>query len=691
MPKAREQVIENRNRNIESYFHVLFCFGLATAGLLLVPGRFVKAEDATAEGEVAETRKSTGTFDYANLSIEELMNLQVTSVAGTAQDWFGTPSALYVITAEDIRRSGHQLLPEVLRLVPGATVAQIDARNWQISFRGFEGLFANKLLVLMDGRQIYNPSFAGVMWDNHDLILADVDRIEAIRGPGATLWGANAVNGVINITTKSAKDTQGWYLSELVGSPLNNISQARYGGQIDDSTWFRVWSKYLDHDNFETSAGDDFPDDWDSFHGGFRIDHEGADGVNLMIDSAVFHSDRLGESILVTVPGPPPAGGGFAPREDDARNTAAHLLARWYEEEETRGWSFQTYFDWIDLRRLGDIGYEQHSFDVDWRQHFQWGEADEHELVWGLRYRVDVDDFDDGVDISFRPTQFDHHREETFVQDTWEFVKDKWFLMLGSKFEYNTHTHFEVQPGARLWWTPDDKQTIWTSVSRSVRTPTRGEEDIINTLAQIDLSGFGGGITRVNIFGNDGLDSEEQISFETGYRRRLGEDVTVDVSGFWNEYNDMSSRAPVPAPGSKSTNFTDATTFGGEVMATWHPRKDFHVESSYSYISVDVGIPTATVHEGTPEHQTQLRTTYDVTDDLEWNTATYYVAQRPGMGIGSYTRLDTGLTWRPRENLEVALWGVNLLEPNHLEGMDSLGPAPVEVPRSVYAQVTLRY
>ncbi len=653
-------------------------YHLATWGLLLaLLLSHTRAAQAGSHGDDFNN-------EFALLSLDELMAIQVTSIAGVAEDLFRTPAGLYVVTDEDVRRTGHQLLPEVFRNVPGMTVAKVDSRNWQIGIRGYEGLFHNKSQVLMDGREIYEAAFGGVLWDAHEFVLEDLDRIEVVRGPGATLWGTNAVHGVINITTKSAKDTQGFYASGLVGSNLRGIASVRYGDQVDENSWFRVWGKYIDHGESETSAGADFADDWDMFRGGFRFDHEGDDGGSVVIDGAVHTSGRLGASNNTTVPGPPPTGGGFAPRVDDGRTDAAHLLGRVAQEKATSGWSLQASADWLERVDFAEFQYERVSIQVDWKHHFQWADG-KHEAVWGLNYRGDYDNFDDGNDLFFNKASHMHHRFSGFLQDTWQLAEDEWYVMLGSKIEYNTHTKFELQPSVRLWWTPDERNTIWAAVSRPVRTPNRTDEDLIQRVAQIVV---GPVTTPVTVTGSSDVVAETIWTFEAGYRTQLSEQVSVDIAGFWSDYNDLAVIPTTPGP---YDNSGSAETYGGEVIVKWLPADNLMIEASYSHLHMDMQGSTLRVNESTPEHQGRLRLAYDLTEDIELNAVTQIVSNRPTPDVGSYTRFDVGVTWRPTHDIEISAWGQNLFEENHLESTDPLVSSPVEVPRSMYVQATWRF
>ena len=282
-------------------------------------------------------------FDFGSLSIEELMNIEVTSVAGVAQAWFKTPAAMTVITGDEIRRTGHQSLAEVLRLVPGAQVGRINSNQWAVGIRGLNSRFTANLLVLIDGRSVYDPLFSGVFWNAQDLILEDLDRIEVIRGPGATLWGANAVNGVINITTKSSKDTQGGYLKTLVGTEDRTITSMRYGGTIGDNAYYRVWTKYANRDSFEDANGNDRPDDWDLAQGGFRLDIEGDDNTTVTVDTRIFDSGRIGEGIRHAIP---PGPFTTAVKVDDGQIGGGHALFRIHQaSSQDHDWTFQIYYD----------------------------------------------------------------------------------------------------------------------------------------------------------------------------------------------------------------------------------------------------------------------------------------------------------------------------------------------------------
>ena len=438
-----------------------------TASILLLPATPVRSQEF-GEDEL----------DFASLSIEELMNIEVTSVAGVGQSWFKTPAAMYVITGDDIRRSGHQSIAEALRLVPGVQVGRINSNQWSVGIRGMNSRFTTNLLILIDGRSVYDPLFSGVFWNAQDLILEDLDRIEVIRGPGATLWGANAVNGVINITTKGAKETQGGYLKTLIGTEERTITAMRYGGQVNEDTHYRVWTKYANRDNFEDAAGNDRPDDWDMAQGGFRLDIDGADNTTITLDSRIFDSGRIGEGIKFAIPPGPFTG---STRNDDGHTGGGHILMRVHQEPtENQDWTVQVYYDRFNFTDTSGLKIKRDTIDLDFRQH--WVASDQHEMIWGLAFRFWDDRTRGGEAVSINPQSKHVSKYSGFIQDTVTLSPDTLFLMIGSKFEYNDFTGFEFQPSGRLSWTPDDRNTLWAAVSRPVRTPSRLSDGIVRTL-----------------------------------------------------------------------------------------------------------------------------------------------------------------------------------------------------------------
>jgi iron complex outermembrane receptor protein len=642
-----------------------------------------------AEGQVAVRPEADPLEpeEAVQLSLEQLMSIDVMSVAGIEQQLLQAPAAIDVITGEDIRRSGHLSIPEALRLSPGVFVGRTSSHGWAVSPRGLNGLFANKTLVLMDGRRLYDPLHGGTFWDVQDPFLEDVDRIELIRGPGATLWGANAANGVINIITKSSEDTQGVYLQGGGGTHERGFGSFRYGGKLADDAHFRVWSRYRNRGPLEAPGPGDARDEWDLLDGGFRVDFGEVDDLKLTFEARAYHSFRHEEEVDVPVPG-------FHVRTDtvlfDQEVRGGHALFR-AEQFTTpeQGWSLLAYYDRTERREIGRLGVERDSFEIDARYHFTLGEA--NALVAGAEVYYTMDEVESSAVIGIEPDSADLVTVSAFIQDTITLVPDRWFVMVGSKFEHNEFTGFEAQPSARLWFTPDDRQTIWTAVSRSVRTPSRVEDGLVAALFFADTGLLAGGDPSGEIvpvrgaLGNPALDAEEVMSYELGYRNLITEDFSVDVAGFYNRYEDLVSLPPDLA-NSQFSNDGTADTYGAEVAVDWRVAANWRLRGGYSYTEVDVGGPVNDFEEGeSPHNMAQLVSYLDVTEDIELNAGAYYVDRVPFQDIDDYLRLDVGITYRVSPTCEVALWGQNLLDQRHREFSGS------EVERSAYLTVTLRF
>jgi len=620
------------------------------------------------------------TNDFGEMDIDELMavDLAVTSIAGVEQDWFTTPAAVTVLEREDLRRTGHRSLAEALRLAPGVHVMQLSPRTWSISTRGFTGLFANKQLMLIDGRKVYDPLFAGVLWDVQDVLFEDVDRIEVIRGPGASLWGANAVNGVINVVTRSARDTQGWYAAGGGGTHERAFGEVRYGGTIDDSTWFRVWTKYHDHAAYETSTGSDGSFDWDMLRGGVRLDREGDAGYTLTLQSDGYHSDRLGENFPEAVPAPP-----FVNiQRDDGMAAGGNVLGRVSHEDGDSGWSLQGYYDYTD--RVGFDGFEatRHTANLRWRHRFQLG--DRQQLLWGLGYEFTTDRTDPSSTLFLDPGSRSDHLFSGFVQNTITIVPDRLFAMVGTKLEHNDYSGFEVQPSARLWWTPTERWMVWGAVSRPVRTPARVEEDI-NL-----LTAFVPGPTAVRLLGNDDLESERVLVYEVGARWRPTDTLLLDATGFYNRYHDIITYNRFTV--GRIDNLADAESFGLELSAEWQVSPAWSLTANYAFIETDVVPDNVDALGKAFRNQFHLRSSYEITDDLRFNAAMYYTDNRSDGGVSAHVRVDAGLTWRVNEHFEVSAWGQNLFDPSHVEAADPPFTGEVNrIPHSFYVQGTLRF
>ena len=653
-------------RVVLGFLVVVLASGLGVAG---------QSEDASWEG------------DLADVDLEGLMAIPVTSVAGVARPLRDTPAAMYVITREDIRHGGHRTLADALRMVPGLNVAQIGSSIWAISARGFNDRFSTKLLVLIDGRAIYNTLFSGVFWDVQDMVLADIERVEVIRGPGATLWGANAVNGVINIVTRKARRTQGLYATVGGGDEEQAFGTVRYGGKLGEDRFYRVYAKYDDRDSFRFVTGEDPGDEWDVLRGGFRIDLESNPDTTVTVQGDVYDG-TVGTSVLAATLTPP-----FTERlKLDTTVRGSDLMARVeHLTAPDAGWSVQAYYDRAERRRPDFFKDDRDTFDVEYRHHRMAG--DSHALIWGVGYRYRSDETEGSFAFAFVPEDGDERKYSAFVQDTIRLADGRVSLMFGSKFEHNDFTGFEVQPGIRLAWTPDDRRTAWASFARALRTPSRGSNDLRLTIG-IAVPPAVPAPAPVRLVGNPDLDAEDLYAYELGYRCRPVDRVTVDLAAFYNDYHKLISiGAPTPSP--LEVTFSNGTTgesHGLELTARWDAADRARLAAAYTYLEVHLDGLDEADEDTSPRHQFNVRAYLDIADAVELNAAAYFVDSVAAGNVSSYVRLDTGITWRLNSNVALTAWGRNLLESGHVEFTDPLFVIdPIEVPRSFYGQVSFRY
>ncbi|MEW6304152.1 MAG: TonB-dependent receptor [Verrucomicrobiota bacterium] len=619
--------------------------------------------------------------DLTEMSLEELMNVEVTSVSRRAEKLSAAPAAIHVLTDEDIRRSGAMSIPDALRMVPGMNVAQIDSSTWAVSARGFNGRFANKLLVLIDGRTVYTPLFSGVFWDAQDVVLEDIERIEVIRGPGAALWGANAVNGVINIITKHSRDSQGGSLSVAGGKEDRGYGRIRYGGRLGENVWYRVYAKFHEHDHTLNAAGNNAGDAWYKSQGGFRIDWEPNDINALTFQGDLYYGDNRTEA----------NSGRF-------EFAGGNVLGRWLHDfSDSSHSSLQLYYDRTE-RELGTaLTVFRNSFDIDWQHDFSWG--DRQTIVWGAGYRFAADEIFGSPALSFVPPQSSDHLRSVFAQDEISIVPDKLSFTVGAKLEHNDYSGSEFQPNARLQWTPHEKHTIWAAVARAVRSPSRAEHTIRATRPA------GPGVIN-SVSGVSTFDSETLVAYELGWRFQPRPSLSFDVAAFFNDYDDLRSfdvGTPTPPPPAliiplTTSNSMEGETYGGEVSASWQATKSLRVMAGYSLLQMhlrgglnsgDSTLEAAAVDN--PQQQFHLRSYWDLPANLQLDGALYYVDSLPGQSVPSYVRLDVRLGWRPRENLDFTVGLQNLLDERHPEYGANFLVTSTEVERNFYAKVTWRF
>jgi len=605
-------------------------------------------------------------------TIDELMNIDVTSVSRQPEKWFSAASAVQVITEEEIRRSGATSLPEALRLAPNLQVAQVTSSSWAISSRGFNNGLANKLLVLMDGRTLYTPLFAGVYWDVQDTLLEDIDRIEVISGPGGTLWGANAVNGVINIITKSAKDTQGTMLMAGGGTFLQDFAGARYGDKLGENVYFRLYGKYFDRNSAVFPNGQEATNDWRMGQGGFRLDW-----LPRNEDIVTFQGDFYNGSI--EQPGSGTTG-------VDGQN----VLGRWtHPISESSDLTVQMYWDRTFRRISGSFIEELNTYDFDFQHRFALGER--HNVIWGAAYRLMPDHIANSnpSGFAFLPPNRNLQLFSGFLQDEIALVPERLRLTLGTKLEHNDYSGFEVQPSGRLAWTPDEQQTVWGAVSRAVRSPSRIDVDLFAPSTPSLPGGLAGGPDFV---------SETVIAYELGYRVRPLDRLALSVAGFYNDYTDIRSLATNSASNNAFVfrNDNRAEIRGVELSGTYDLTSWWRIRAGYTFLNKDVSIKPGgsdanrgRAEGNDPEHQVIWQSMIALPFHLEFDSNFRYVDSLPSPSVPSYFTFDLRLAWRPIHNLELSIVGQNLAEDQHPEFGAAL--TRQEIPRSVYGKVVWRF
>jgi iron complex outermembrane receptor protein len=641
--------------------------------------------------------------DVFNMSLQQLADIDVTSVSKREEKASQAAAALYVITQEDIKRSGLQSVPELLRMVPGIQVAQSGSQNWAITSRGFDSQFANKLLVLIDGRTVYTPIFSGVYWDVQNLMLEDIDRIEVIRGPGATLWGANAVNGVINIITKKAQDTQGTLVTAATGSQEPFSSAARYGGTAGDLA-YRTYAQYFDYNQQHKLNGDGAGDAWDNGQGGFRMDWNGSGK-----DTGTLQGDAYTglENIIQTFPVTSTVSPSLAQTvntNDEVRGL--NMLGRWkHQFSKDSDITLQAYYD-DNIRHFfnsGDGGVDFNTQTLDFDFQHNWLANKYNDVTWGLGYRRINSGFGNNFYVSFAPENYYENLYSSFFQDKISLIQHELFLTLGSKFEHNDFSGFEYEPSIRLSWLPTDHQTVWAAASRAVHTPTQANQNI-----NLILSAVPHAPTEILAEqGSKNTISEIVRAYEIGYRVMPRDDLAIDVTGFYNYYDDLASIATgssatlsdpfmgsyfyVPLVGG---NINGGETHGAELASTWEVTKFMKLSGSYSiFVShLDIIGSSLVTKQGTaPNQEYNLRAYVDLPHNVQWDTMLYHVDELPALAVPAYLRLDMRLGWQPVRGVDFSLIGQNLLRSEHQEFSQFIYQSPEEISRAVLAKVSIHF
>lgn len=651
-------------------------------------------------------RQPASSTDLGSLSLEQLANLTITSVSRHREKLADAAASVYVITADDIRRSGVTSIAEALRLAPGVEVSRVGAHSWSISIRGFNSNLSNKLLVLIDGRSVYSPLYAGVFWDVQDTLLNDIERIEVISGPGGTLWGTNAVNGVINIITRSSRNTLGGYAEVGAGNEESGFGGFRYGGRLGKDATVRAYAKYFNRDSSRSAGGGNARDDWSMGQGGFRLDWDPGRRDKLTVQGDVYKGgeDGLYNSpfALGTMPGPP------IPGTSDV--LGGNVLGHWTRQLGTDSdLNVRIYFDHTERDIPGLYTEGRNTFDLDMQHHFHpWPR---HDIVWGGAFRVTGDHLDNSAYAAFIPDNRVDKTFSAFVQDKLDLWRQKLFLTLGSKFGHNDYTGFEIQPNLRLTWLASEHQTLWAAVSRAVRIPSRLDADLDLTVPVASLP-LGGGVfvpLYAMVRGSHQFKSERLVAFEGGYRAQPIDILSFDVSFFYNRYDRLETQelgTPefigtfpsiqyIVLPYSLA-NGMKGESYGATIVADWRPLPRWRLEFQYAYFDLQLHNRAGSNDQGaqavegnSPENQFSMHSYLDLSHNLSLFTSVRHVDNLPNIGIPSYTAVDASLRWQPMNRLQLAITGRNLTDRHHVEfGSGGVGNL---IERSVYGTLTWQY
>lgn len=662
-------------------------------------------------------RTGTETEDLMGLSLEELLRVNVTTFSRKPQALSKTPAAIFVISQSDIQRSGAKTIPDILRMAPGIEVAQLDANSWAVSARGSNGVFANKLLILMDGRTLYSPLYSGVYWEIQDTDLNSIERIEVIRGPGATMWGANAVNGVINIITKHAKDTQGTNIEVAAGNFTKFETTVSYGGEVGNAQ-FRTYAKYFDREGY----ADDNYDDWGFSRLGGRLDWSDQDNNRITMIGEIYAGD-VGENILMNsaTPFPPPAPPlTYSISENiDREFLGGFALLTWNRDlSETSDIQFRTYYD---RNTIDDIAPEEtrDTIDFDFQHHFNL--ANRHDIVWGSSYRYSEDQTTGSFTVSLDPEDRSHRLLSGFMQDEIR-LSDSFYLTLGTKVEKSSFTDgLDWSPNVRMSWLMSENSTLWASVARAIRSPSRIEQN--GRIVGIVIPPFPPSLptdppTAITINGSPQYGNEEVIAYEAGFRSHPFESMTFDLALFFNSYDGLRTGVsgmpvcqpsgapafpPIPSSCPPGTGFLefpitfanqqDQNTYGLELALVYQAMEWWRLDGAYTFLKTDDLAPLpSSVGQDSPEHQLSIRSTMDLGDNTDFDLWLRYIDDLDSQGVDSYTALDMRLSYTPVPSVRLSIVGRNLIDSGHIEFVEEFGiNQAVEIPREGYLEIQFQF
>jgi iron complex outermembrane receptor protein len=632
--------------------------------------------------------------DLTQVSIENLMNMEVTSASKKEQRLSRVAAAIFVITQEDIRRSGATNIPDLLRMVPGLEVAQINANTWAISARGFNEQFSAKLLVMIDGRSVYTPTFGGVYWDTIDVPLEDIERIEVVRGPGGTVWGVNAVNGVINLITKGSAETRGGLVVAGGGNVDEEFGTVQYGGGQDGKTDYRAYVKYMNTDHSPGLVGGSAGDGWDMVRGGFRVDSPLSGNDKLTVEGNVYGGQE-GQGILGLAPG--------LITQEFGTLAGGDVEAFWnHKYSETSASTLQVSFDRYEHKL--PFKDDRNTLDASFQHYFSWGER--QAVIWGADYRFTNHDSNSEA-ISYAASDTTRQLFSTFLQDEIVLIPSRLYFTLGTRLEHNDYNGFDLLPSARMAWQPDQKNTLWIAVSRAERTPSSG--DIADEVNGGEMAGPGGVPIQIVLSGDPNFKNETLLAYEAGYRAAITSSFSLDLSAYFNVYKDLRTletgaltMESTPAPPHFVlplffSNEMHGESHGLEISGNWKPTARWTIKSGYAFEQVDVRLDatsddtvlSSVARGGSPEHSVQLQSHVDLGHAVTWDTSANFASRLPALGVPTRTRLETGLSWHFRKDISASLVGQNLLKDHELEYLNVSGLTQSSLlKRSAYFKVT---
>jgi iron complex outermembrane recepter protein len=605
--------------------------------------------------------------DLANLSLEALMNIDVVSVSKRSEPLQQSPAAVFVLDSSSIIRSGVKNIPEALRLIPGLQVARVDSHTWAITARGFNSTVADKLEVLIDGRSLYTPVYSGVFWDAQDTLIEDIARIEVIRGPGAALWGANAVNGVVNIVTKSAEDTQGGFEKIGGGGEFEGFSSFRYGGKLGELGDYRIYAKTTHYAAQEIAGPGDAEDQHKNDQVGFRTDLKLNKTDTLTLQGDLYKGTIANQNTI-----------------KDELASGHNLTSRWTRHyDKTSETEIQFYYDQTSRNNRINFAENRDTYDLEVKHRFSFGER--QNIVLGGGYHSTEDEIDNinPAIVQFLPNTRKDQTLDLFAQNQIEFIENKLHLTFGAKYEKNDYSGEEFQPSARISYIADERNTYWGAVSRAVRIPNRLDHTI--------------NIYSGTIVGSQDFSSEEVIAYEIGYRTILNAELSADLAIFYNEYDklrsftdDFSNPQTLPI---RFENEGAGRTNGLELTLRWEPIPTLKILASYRYFDMDIStkygsrdVNIATNDENDPNNQVSLRLDWDIAETWSIQARGRWVDSIDDTGVEAYSAVDLTSIWRLNPSIDISLVGSNLFDPQHAEFSGGK-----EIVRSIHGQFTWHF